>query len=143
MRGSSSVTAWGRTRPVGRSTTTRSGANCAPEATSVPSAATMRESPSKTSSSWPPTWFTYAMAQPASATRPRSMARRSARRPRLYGDALMFTTTSAPAWPAWATGPSSNHTSSQMETPTQAPATPNSAGGSSPGMNQRCSSKTP
>ena len=43
--------------PIGRSTTTRSSANWAPEPSSVPSAATMRESPSKTSSSWPPTWF--------------------------------------------------------------------------------------
>ena len=71
------------------------------------------------------------------------MARRSARRPRLYGDALRFTTTSAPARPACATGPSSNQTSSQMETPTQAPAMPKSEGGSSLGTNQRCSSNTP
>lgn len=115
---------------MGRSTTTRSVANSAPEATSVPSAPTMSESPSKTNSSCPPTWFTYAMAHPASATRPPSISRRSTRRPRLYGEALRFTTTSAPALPACATGPSSNQTSSQMDTPTQAPATPKRAGGS-------------
>ena len=39
------------------------------------------------------------MAHPASATRPRSMASRSLRRPRLYGDALRLTTTSAPPRP--------------------------------------------
>ena len=36
----------------------------------------------------------------------------------------MFTTTSAPARPSSATGPSANHTSSQIETPTATPATP-------------------
>ena len=68
------------------------------------------------------------MAHPASATRARNMERRSFRRPRLYGEALRLTTTSAPPRPCWATGPSGNHTSSQTEMPTQAPATPKRVG---------------
>jgi hypothetical protein len=38
-----------------RSATMSSSVNCGPRASSVPSAATRIESPSKTSSSWPPT----------------------------------------------------------------------------------------
>ena len=44
---------------------------------------------------------------------------------------------------AAATGPSSNQTSSQMETPTHAPAIPKRAGASALGRNHRCSSNTP
>ncbi len=40
------------------STTIRAGSNCGARASTVPSGATTRESPSKTSSSWPPTRFT-------------------------------------------------------------------------------------
>ena len=51
-------------RPLGhggrvevRSTVSRCSTNCGARASSSPSAATTSESPSKTSSSWPPTWL--------------------------------------------------------------------------------------
>ena len=63
------------------------------------------------------------MAQPVSAARSASTARRSSRRPREYGEALAFTSSRAPA-AAWsAIGPPANHMSSQMVTPTGTPAT--------------------
>jgi hypothetical protein len=83
------------------------------------------------------------MAQPVSATRPRNIASRSLRRPIEYGDALRFTTTSAPARACSATGPSGNQTSSQIDTPIRTPATTWKGKVPEPGLNHRCSSKTP
>ena len=52
-----------------RSTTRRSSTNCGARATSSPSASNTIDAPSKTSSSWPPTWLTYTSAHEASAAR--------------------------------------------------------------------------
>ena len=54
-----------------RSTTNSSSTNLPARAIRAPSFATTSESPSNTSSSWPPTWLTYTTAQPVSIARRR------------------------------------------------------------------------
>ena len=73
------------------------------------------------------------MGMPASAPRVASIASRSWTRPAWYGDALRFTTSSAPP-AAWvSTGPSGNHASSQIVTATRTPATTTSGPSSDTG----------
>ena len=78
----------------------------------------MIESPSNTSSSWPPIMFTYASGQPASAARRRHSASLASLLPRSYGDALGTTSRLAPACLATETGPPSCQRSSQIATAT-------------------------
>ena len=62
-----------------------------------PSGATIIEPPSKTSSSWPPTAFTYAIHAPVWRARSRRIVSRSWFFPRWYGEPLMFTISGTPA----------------------------------------------
>jgi hypothetical protein len=108
----------------------------------VPSAATIIESPSKTSSSWPPTMLTYATAAPASAARRRTSGRRTSSLFISYGEPLMLTTSPTPARPATANGPPGCQMSSQTVSATSIPAI-RMMGRVSPATKYRSSSKTP
>ena len=102
-------------------TMSSSSANCAARAMTAPLSSTTMLPPSKTSSSWPLIWFTYATAHELSLARSAIIATRSCRRPRWNGDALMLTASVAPALAWAATGPTGLQMSSQIVTPTSAP----------------------
>ena len=73
-----------RLRKTGRtsmSNTVTHSVNCGPRSTRVPVESNASDAPSKTSSSWPPTWLTYTSAHDASAARVASMRSRSRWRP--------------------------------------------------------------
>ena len=76
-----------------RSATISASSNCGPRASGSPVADTRIESPSKTSSSCPPTRLQYASAAPASRARRCTRSSRTSSLPRSYGDA--FGTTSS------------------------------------------------
>src|SRR5205085_2307513 len=78
------------------STTRRSSSNIDACQTASPSGETTMLPPSKTSSSCPPTAFTYTIHAPVSRARSRQISRRSAILCRWYGYALMFGLT--PTW---------------------------------------------
>ncbi len=78
-----------RARPS-MSTTSRSSSNRAARWAGVPSGRTTTLPPSKTSSSCPPTAFTYTIHAFVSRARSRQISRRSADLPRWYGDPLML-----------------------------------------------------
>ena len=93
----------------------------APQAINSPSGPTTSELPSKSSSSCPPTWFTYATMTPLSAARVASMRSRQTFLPAWNGEALMLTISCAPLSAISRIGPPGNQTSSQMVTPTSTP----------------------
>ena len=72
------------------STTSRSSSNIAACQARSPSGETTIEPPSKTSSSCPPTAFTYTIHAPVSRARARQTSRRSAILRRWYGEPLML-----------------------------------------------------
>ncbi len=75
----------------------RCSANCGARATSSPEASKTAERPSKTSSSWPPTWLQKASAAAQSSARVASIASRRSPLPRWYGEAEMQQTRSTRA----------------------------------------------
>src|SRR3954452_21304381 len=119
-------------RSTVRSTHSRCSTNCGARAISSPPAATTIESPSKTSSSWPPTWLQYAIGARASAARRRTSGSRTSSLARSYGEALGETTRSTPACPATPQGPPSTQRSSQTVSATSTPCNRNT-GSSVPG----------
>jgi hypothetical protein len=102
------------TAGTSRSCTSRCSTNCGARASSAPSAVTIMESPSNTSSSWPPTMLTYATVAPASAARRRTSGSRTSSLFSSYGEPLMFTTSPTPAALATANGPPACHRCSQI-----------------------------
>ena len=93
---------------------------------------TTMESPSKTSSSWPPVMARYAVVQPASWARLRTSSRRVSSFSRSYGEALTDSSSPAPALRAAGTRPPSCHRSSQIASATSTPCT-RTTGSVSPG----------
>ncbi len=75
----------------------RSSSNIAARWVTEPSGAMISEPPSKTSSSWPPTAFTYTIQAPVRRTRSRKTSSRSEILPRWNGEPLMFTIMWMPA----------------------------------------------
>jgi hypothetical protein len=116
--------------------------NCPARASSSPPAVTIIESPSKTSSSCAPTALTYATAAPASAARRITSGSRTSSLFSSYGDALILSTSPAPARRAAVNGPPacqmSSHTVSAMSTPSN-----RTTVSDRPGSKYRSSSKTP
>jgi hypothetical protein len=99
---------------VSTSHTSSASANCGARATGVPVWSSTTLSPSKTSSSWPPT-----SAQKATATRPSrarwaSIRSRCIALPACYGEAEMFTISRAPASASSLSGVPGIQTSSQI-----------------------------
>ena len=118
--------------------------NCAASATIDPCASTTTDPPSNTSSSCPPTWLTYPIPQPASATRSSNTPSRSAapsdrvRRRVDVDDELR-----SPC-PEIGDGPGREpEVLAYRDTRYVTPATSNASRSPVPGANQRSSSKTP
>lgn len=107
-----------------------------------PSLSTTIESPSKTSSSCPPIIARYAVVQPASWARLRTRSSRVSSLSRSYGEALIDSSSPAPADRAAGTRPPSCQRSSQMARATSMPCT-RTTGIESPGTKYRNSSNTP
>ncbi len=113
----------GGSSPAGRSRSwiISSSANCGARASSSPDPVTIIESPSKTSSSCPPTMLTYATVAPASAARRWTSGSRTSSLSSSYGDPLTVTTSPTPARRAAANGPPACHMSSQIVSATSTP----------------------
>ena len=118
--------------PGSTSATRRCSANWGARATTSPEASNTAERPSKTSSSWPPTWLQKASAAAQSSARVASIASRRSALPRWNGDAEMQQTRSTRAAARSAATGFGYQMSSQTARPMRRPLT-SSTMASSPG----------
>ena len=124
------------------STTRKSSSNIAAWCASEPSGRTTTLPPSNTSSSWPPTAFTYTIQEPVSSARSLQISTRSSALPRWNGDPLMLRMTGVSRRAYSSNGGPGIHASSHTDSPSSASPS-RIAQAASPGVNVRASSNTP